>query len=184
VVPGEHEHDRQPGDERQQRDLPYLLGPVEGLADVLEALQEPPGGGDVDHSPLHHLPAAQPGPRAIAPTLCRRVVHSAAPRVAGSVSEPRPRGAADGGPARRGSGNLETWVPTAGLGGLRISGFQILSFSPPQRGPDGGAACGYRRAHSHPAHLRHRSGRVGRTRAAAVSSPMARRRAPLAGAGM
>ena len=54
-------------------------GPVEGLADVLEALQESPGGGDVDQSPLDDLAAAQPGPGALGSTLCRRVGHSAAP---------------------------------------------------------------------------------------------------------
>ena len=54
-------------------------GPVEGLADVLEALQESPGSGDVDESPLDDLAAAQPGPGALGFTLCRRVGHSAAP---------------------------------------------------------------------------------------------------------
>ena len=49
--------------------------PVEGVADVLEALQEPPGSGDVDHPPLHDLAAAQPGPGALGSTLCRRVGH-------------------------------------------------------------------------------------------------------------
>ena len=68
-----------PIDEREQRDLPDLLGPVEGLADVLEALQESPGSGDVDKSPLDDLAAAQPGPGALGFTLCRRVGHSAAP---------------------------------------------------------------------------------------------------------
>ena len=54
-------------------------GPVEGLADVLQALQEPPGSGDVYQSPLDDLAAAQPGPGALGSTLCRRVGHSAAP---------------------------------------------------------------------------------------------------------
>ena len=49
------------------------------LADVLEALQEPPRGGDVDESPLDDLAAAQPGPGALGSTLCRRVGQSAAP---------------------------------------------------------------------------------------------------------
>ena len=53
--------------------------PVVGVADVLKALQEPPGARDVDHPPLHHLAAAQPGPGALGSTLCRRVGHSAAP---------------------------------------------------------------------------------------------------------
>ena len=38
-----------------------------------------PHSGDVNKPPLHHLAAAQSGPRAITFTLCRRVVHSAAP---------------------------------------------------------------------------------------------------------
>ena len=49
------------------------------LAEVLEALQESPGGGDVDHSPLDDLAAAQPGPGALGSTLCRRVGQSSAP---------------------------------------------------------------------------------------------------------
>jgi hypothetical protein len=79
VVPREDQDDGQADQECEGRVLLNLARPVVGAAEVLEALQEPPGGGDVDHSPLHHLPAAQPGPRAIASTLCRRVVHSAAP---------------------------------------------------------------------------------------------------------
>ena len=55
----------QPDDEREHCDLPYLLGPVERLADVLEPLQESPGGGDVYNSPLGDLAAAQPGPGAL-----------------------------------------------------------------------------------------------------------------------
>ena len=65
----------QPDDECEERDLPDLLRPVEGFADVLEALQESPGSGDVDKSPLDDLAAAQPGPGALGSTLCRRVGH-------------------------------------------------------------------------------------------------------------
>ena len=79
VVPGQDQHDRQPDDEDEHGDLPYLLGPVEGLADVLDALQEPPGGGDVHKPPLDDLAAAQPGPGALGCTLCRRVGQSSAP---------------------------------------------------------------------------------------------------------
>ena len=63
----------------RSRDLLDLLRPVEGLAEVLEALQEPPRGGDVDQSPLDDLAAAQSGPGALGFTLCRRVGQSAAP---------------------------------------------------------------------------------------------------------
>ena len=45
------------------------------IADVLEALQETPGGGDVYESPLDDLAAAQPGPGAFGFTLCRRCRH-------------------------------------------------------------------------------------------------------------
>ena len=62
VVPGEHQDDRQADQECEECDLPELCRPVEGLADVLQALQESPGGGDVDKSPLHDLAAAQRGP--------------------------------------------------------------------------------------------------------------------------
>ena len=79
VVPGEDQDDGQADQEREERDLPELLRPVEGLADVLEALQESPGSGDVDQSPLDDLAAAQPGPGALGSTLCRRVGHSSAP---------------------------------------------------------------------------------------------------------
>jgi len=79
VVPGQDEHDRQPDDEDEQSDLPHMLRPVEGLADVLEALQEPPGSGDVDRSPLDDLPAAQPHPGALGSALCPRAGHSTAP---------------------------------------------------------------------------------------------------------
>ena len=64
VVPGEHQDDRQADEECEDGDLPELLRPVEGLADVLKALQEPPRGGDVDESPLHDLAAAQACPDA------------------------------------------------------------------------------------------------------------------------
>ena len=49
--------------------------PVEGVAEVLEPLQEPPGAGDVYEAPLHDLAAAQPGPGAFGSTLRRRVGH-------------------------------------------------------------------------------------------------------------
>ena len=52
---------------------------MEGFADVLKPLQEPPGSGDVYQSPLDDLAAAQSGPGALAITLCRGVGHSAAP---------------------------------------------------------------------------------------------------------
>ena len=61
--------------EREQSRTAELLRPVEGVADVFEALQEPPGGSDVDESPLDDLAAAQPGPDALASTLCRRAGH-------------------------------------------------------------------------------------------------------------
>src|SRR5688572_11900219 len=54
-------------------------GPVIGAAEVLEALQEPPGSGDVDKSPLDDLAVAQSGPRAVHFTLSRRVGQSSAP---------------------------------------------------------------------------------------------------------
>jgi hypothetical protein len=51
VVPREDERDRQPDGEPEQGDLRHLLGPVEGLADVLEALEEPPRCLPVRSSP-------------------------------------------------------------------------------------------------------------------------------------
>ena len=75
VVPGQDEHDRQPDDEREQGDLPHLLWPVEGLADVLEALQEPPGGRDLDKSPLDDLAAAKSIPDAFVRVRSRGVGH-------------------------------------------------------------------------------------------------------------
>src|SRR4029453_1387347 len=48
---------------------------MEGLGDVLEALQEPPGSGDVEEPPLDDFAPAQPGPGALGCTLCRRVRH-------------------------------------------------------------------------------------------------------------
>ena len=76
MVPGQDKHDRQADDEREQGDLPHLLRPVEGLADVLEALQEPPGGRDVYESPLDDLAAAQAvqvlsGPRSAGVSVTR-----------------------------------------------------------------------------------------------------------------
>ena len=79
VVPGEDQDDGQADQKCEERDLAELFRPVEGLADVLQALQESPGSGDVDQSPLHDLAAAQPGPGALGSTLCRRVGHSTAP---------------------------------------------------------------------------------------------------------
>ena len=75
VVPREDEDDRQADQERERGELLDLLRPVERVADVLEALQEAPGTGDVGDPPLHHLAAAQPGPDALGLTLCRRVGH-------------------------------------------------------------------------------------------------------------
>ena len=56
-----------------------LFRPVEGLGDVLQTLQESPGAGDVDKSPLDDLAPAQSGPGALGSTLCRRVGQSTAP---------------------------------------------------------------------------------------------------------
>ena len=79
VVPGEDQRRRAGRSECEERDLPELFGPVEGLADVFEALQEPPGGRDVHKSPLDDLAAAQSSPGALGSTLCRRVGQSSAP---------------------------------------------------------------------------------------------------------
>ena len=59
----------------EEGDLPHLLGPVEGLADVLEALQKPPGSGDVYKSPLDDLAAAQRGPDVRHVSVWCRIVH-------------------------------------------------------------------------------------------------------------
>ena len=96
------------------------------LADVLEALQEPPGGGDVDESPLDDLAAAQPGPGALGSTLCRRVGHSAAP-MARAVYANRGRAAR----RMRGweSGNLETCL-SAGFRVRQDSSFPVFRRHP------------------------------------------------------
>ena len=52
---------------------------MEGLADVLQALEESPRSGDVDQSPLDDLAATQPRPSDLGSTLCRRVANSTAP---------------------------------------------------------------------------------------------------------
>ncbi len=75
VIPSEDQDHGQADQEGEQRDMAELFWPVEGLADVLQALQESPGAGDVDKSPLHDLAAAQSGPSAFGFTLCRRVGH-------------------------------------------------------------------------------------------------------------
>ena len=79
VVPGEHKDNRQSDQECDDRYLAQLFWPMEGLADVLEALQEPPRSGDVNKAPLHNLAAAQRAPPARGPALYRRVRHSTAP---------------------------------------------------------------------------------------------------------
>jgi hypothetical protein len=80
VIPGEHQHDRQAYEKHDNRELPHLLGPMKGLADILEALQESPCARDVHQAPLHDLPVAQTAPGA--PTLYRRFAHLACPRAA------------------------------------------------------------------------------------------------------
>ena len=75
VVPGEDQDDGQTDQECQERDLAELYRPLEGLGDVLQTLQESPGSGDVDQSPLDDLAAAQSAPGALGCTLCRRVGH-------------------------------------------------------------------------------------------------------------
>ena len=65
-------------------------GPLEGVADVLQALEESPASSDVDQSPLDDLAAAQPGPGVLGSTLCRRVGHSTAPISRGSVAASDP----------------------------------------------------------------------------------------------
>jgi hypothetical protein len=42
MVPGEHKDNRQADQECEERDLAELFGPVEGLTDVFETLQESP----------------------------------------------------------------------------------------------------------------------------------------------
>ena len=75
VVPSQNECNRQTNQKGETREFLQLVGPLKEPADVLEALQEPPGRGDVDQSPLHHLAPAQPRPGALGCTLCRRVGH-------------------------------------------------------------------------------------------------------------
>jgi len=214
VVPGQDEHDRQPDDEDEQSDLPHMLRPVEGLADVLEALQEPPGSGDVDRSPLDDLPAAQPHPGALGSALCPRAGHSTAPMasecsgIQSGCGCERARARAQAlFTARRGGcpavsigcldkvsrrarvGELGIWKPgilprVAALQVPRIPAFQ---FSPRGSACAGGNLANWktgtlgiraaRRGAGRPGPLVLRSGRVGRSRAAAMASPMARRRA-------
>ena len=78
MVIGDDQDDGQADQQYEGRELLNLTRLL-GAGDVLEALEEAPGSRDVDHSPLDDLASAQPDPRALGPTLCRRVVHSAAP---------------------------------------------------------------------------------------------------------
>ena len=54
-------------DEREGEDLLNMLAASRRCREVFEALQEPPGGGDVDQPPLDHLAASQPCPGALGP---------------------------------------------------------------------------------------------------------------------
>ena len=159
VVPGEDQDDRQADQEcEESRSAGAVRGQSKVLADVLEALQESPGSGDVDHSPLHDLAAAQPGPGALGSTLCRRVGHSAAPMAsecsglsAGArgkqvhsdlkadthaVSQRiRRNGANDGraGSARESTSWESENLETCRASRSRFPGFQLFSFSPRRR---------------------------------------------------
>ena len=105
VVPGQDEDDRQTDQSREQRHLADCGGPLEGVADVLQALEESPASSDVDQSPLHHLAAAQPRPGALGSTLCRRVGHSTAPMA------PECSGIRSGCGCERGGGELRLSSP-------------------------------------------------------------------------
>jgi len=72
VVPGDDEDDRQADEQREDGDLAQLRRPAEGIAHVLQALQETPGARGIGQSPLRHLAAAQPGPGPLALALALR----------------------------------------------------------------------------------------------------------------
>jgi hypothetical protein len=219
---------------------------VEGLADVLQAVEEPPGSGDVYESPLDDLAPAQSGPGALGFTLCRRVGQSVAPmasecsgirsgcgcergacsrlklssppsrwlsaagvwtKVLRRARSPHQRCATRSGgrAARAGVASWGIWKPgirpsVAGSPGCQVPDFQFLARRRPRRageraraGAGGNLAnwkpgtlgiCAARRGAGRRGPAVARSARVGRTRAAAMASPMARRRASPAGAGM
>jgi hypothetical protein len=62
VIPGQDQDNRQADQNCEKRDLADLSRPLEGITDVLKTLQESPGAGNVDKSPLHYLTAAQACP--------------------------------------------------------------------------------------------------------------------------
>jgi hypothetical protein len=125
---------------------------------------------------IAHCATAQRAPPAFGPTLCRRVVHSAAPRVGGSLSEPRP--ARRGGRGGRRGGDLGT-CPSR----RACRGFQDFSFSVSRAGTPRTRRGARRGTRGFPTHrpARTRSGRAGRARGAGMAAPMGPARASLGG---
>jgi hypothetical protein len=75
VVPGDDEGDGKTDQQRERAELLDLAGPVEGIAEVRETLQNPPRTSGIGDAPLNHLAATQLGPGAFTPTPGRRVGH-------------------------------------------------------------------------------------------------------------